>query len=133
MSSPHAPQGPRGRNVRTRPTPAGSRGSAQAGLYGTLLASAIGFAAAASIAGGIAWSSGCRGESPPGASADAPPRTSHLAAPTATARADVTTSGSTEPAPRAARDDAGAPPANDKPYTGPLLGALALQTPIYPT
>jgi len=104
---------------------AGSAGSSWA-------ASAIGFAAAGSIAGAIAWSSGCHGEPPPGASTDGPPRVSQLPAPppTTTAEARGVPSPSSVPQPEARTPQE---PASDKPYNGPLLGALAQQTPVFPT
>ncbi len=105
----------------------------------TLLGSVAGFVVAAGLAGGIAWASGCRSEAPPpGPSTDRPGRSSSLPAPppsAASARASATASVAA-PDPKdagasVAASDAGAPA--EKPYAGPLLGALALQTPIYPT
>ena len=105
----------------------------------TVLASALGFAAAASIAGVIAWASGCHGDSPPGASSDKPTRTNHLPAPPAPSAAPRASARVAAAAPVEARDagtdaDASAEIAEaEKPYTGPLLGALAVQTPVFPT
>jgi hypothetical protein len=110
----------------------------------TLLASGLGFAVAASLAGAVAWSSGCRGEPPPGASTDTKPsRVSPLPPPAPSANAPKANAKAASPASPVPLDtrDAGAPDAEataavvepEKPYTGPLLGALALQTPIYPT
>lgn len=100
----------------------------------TVVASAIGFGAAAAVAGVLLWSGGCSGEPPPGASTDRPPRVTYLPPPgssgTAAATATATATAHAEVAP-----DAGAaeePAAEEKPYTGPLLGALAIQTPVYP-
>ena len=101
----------------------------------TVLASAVGFGAAAAVAGVLLWSGGCSGEPPPGASTDKPPRVTYLPppgstiAPTATASATATATAQVAEA-----TDAGAeePAAEEKPYTGPLLGALAIQTPVYP-
>lgn len=101
----------------------------------TVLASAVGFGAAAAVAGVLLWSGGCGGEPPPGASTDKPPRVTYLPppgstiAPTATASATATATAQVAEA-----TDAGAeePAAEEKPYTGPLLGALAIQTPVYP-
>ncbi|MRG90576.1 L,D-transpeptidase family protein [Polyangium spumosum] len=104
------------------------------------MASAFGFAVAAGLAGAVAWASGCHGDAPPGASVDKPARASQLPAPPPT----------TPPAPRSSARVAAATPADaqdagvdaaadasvaeaEKPYTGPLLGALAVQTPVYPS
>jgi lipoprotein-anchoring transpeptidase ErfK/SrfK len=153
MKSPQAKgdgaRAPGGGNVRTGRAAMPSRGptakrtepAPDASAKGTVLGSVAGFVVAAGIAGAIAWASGCRGEAPPpGPSTDRPGRSSFLPAPpppsaTAKASASATTSiAAPEPkdagAPVAAAD-AGAPA--EKPYSGPLLGALALQTPIYAT
>jgi lipoprotein-anchoring transpeptidase ErfK/SrfK len=96
---------------------------AQAGS--SVVASVLGFAAAAAL-GGLVWSSGCRNEPPPGASTDVPSRVSSLPVPpTPTATASVADAKSAAPSPSAAPSAA--------PYTGPLLGALGLQTAVYPT
>lgn len=99
----------------------------------SVVASAIGFGAASAVAGVLLWSGGCGGEPPPGASTDRPSRVTYLpppvTAPPATASALASVQAVAEPA------DAGAPdaePEEEKPYTGPLLGALAIQTPVYP-
>lgn len=122
-----------------RPAPKREKEAPRTSTGSTLLASGLGFAVAASLAGAVAWSSGCRGEPPPGASTDKPSRVSPLPAPPSPS-AKATTSPATT-AVASAPLDAGAPdaeaqaaaPEPEKPYTGPLLGALALQTPIYPT
>jgi len=108
-----------------------------------VLASALGFAAAAGIAGAIVWASGCHGDAPPGASVDKPTRTNHLPAPPpTTASATPKSSARVASATPLDKADAGADAAIDasaaiaeaeKPYTGPLLGALAVQTPVFPT
>ena len=96
----------------------------------------LGFLAAAGIAGALAWSSGCQSESPPGPSTELPSRVSRLPAPAPLPSTSAVAS-PTSPTSRAIARDAGAPAAPEepaeKPYTGPLLGATALQTPIYPT
>lgn len=100
-----------------------------------VVASAIGFGAAAAVAGVLLWSGGCGGEPPPGASTERPPRVTYLpppgssAAPSAEPTASATAHAEEE-APDAGADAEAV--AEDKPYTGPLLGALALQTPVYP-
>jgi len=94
-----------------------------------VLASVLGFGAAAVIAGVLLWS-GCGGEPPPGASTDRPPRVTYLPPPTGS----VTAAPPTASVHVAEAPDAGADAeavADDKPYTGPLLGALAIQTPVY--
>ena len=106
----------------------------------TALASALGVVAAAGIAGVIAWASGCHGDAPPGASVDRPSRSNSLPAPppakTATAktqpRAGSAPSTAVAEAPDAGAAEPAAPAVEEKPYTGPLLGALAVQTPVYP-
>src|SRR5262245_52276651 len=97
------------------------------GGAGTIVAAgAFGFIVSATIAGGIAWSSGCRGEAPPAPATDLSERTTSLPAPPPASTSVV-----------AALPDGGTPheavAPDDKPYTGPLIGALAMQTPIYPT
>ncbi len=104
----------------------------------TMLASIVGFTLVASIAGLAMWASGCHGDAPPGASADKPTRTNHLPQPRAASPSASTHVASAVQAPAAV--DAGTDAATDAtaiaadpPYDGPLLGALAMQTPVYPT
>ncbi len=100
----------------------------------SVLASIVGFTAAAAIGGAVTWSSGCRNEPPPGPSVDLPPRASMLPAPSAhprTGSVPPAAPSSVAVAPSASPAASGAPAA-DKPYTGPLLGALMLQTVIFP-
>lgn len=115
------------------PPPSGGTGS-------TILASIVGFTLVASVAGAAVWASGCHGDAPPGPSADKPSRTNHLPvppraatppAPSASARV-ATAAPSVADAGTDAADDAAVAEA-EKPYTGPLLGALAMQTPVYAT
>ncbi len=102
------------------------------------VASVIGFAAAAVIGGAVAWSSGCRNEPPPGPSVDLPPRPGTLQAPATPPRqagaapAANDAPSATPGASASAVPSASAVAAADKPYTGPLLGALMLQTVIFP-
>ncbi len=105
----------------------------------TVLASALGFAVAAGLAGAVTWASGCHGDAPPGASVDRPTRTSQLPAPPPTTPAPKSSArvASATPDTRDAGADAegdarAAVVEAEKPYTGPLLGALAVQTPVYP-
>ena len=125
------------RNERRSPTTRPGRGGDAAprpSRAATVLASAVGFVVAAAGAGALAWGSGCGSEPPPGASSDEPPRSSYLPPPTATTRASAPV-----PSTSATTADAGAEPrdggaqAPEQPYNGPLLGALAMQTPVYPT
>ncbi|MCC6554346.1 MAG: L,D-transpeptidase family protein [Polyangiaceae bacterium] len=107
-------------------------GAARASLVST----AVGFVAAAALAGAAAWASGCHGEAPPGPSTEGPRRTASLPAPPppkAAAPASAAPQAVASGAP--AQTSGPAPEASDteKPYTGPLLGALAMQTPVYPT
>ena len=102
---------------------------------GTVLASAVGFGAAAALAGVVLWSGCGSSEPPPGASTERPARASYLPPPSGMVSAAPAPSGAASAAARADAADAGAPEpevADDKPYTGPLLGALAIQTPVYP-
>jgi len=99
----------------------------------------MGFTLVAGIAGVIFWASGCRGDAPPGASTDKPSRTNHLPQPQATTTTTPSASARVAVA-QAPAADAGADADSDAavaevepPYTGPLLGALAMQTPVYPT
>jgi lipoprotein-anchoring transpeptidase ErfK/SrfK len=108
------------------------RAPARAGRGGgTLVGSVLGFLIAGAAAGGAAlWAGGCSGDEPPGPSSEPTSRVTQRDAPSATPTASA--------AAVAEVRDAGAPPApsavpDDKPYTGPLLGAMALQTPVYPT
>lgn len=120
------------------PAPAPAPASAASS---TVVASVLGFTLVAGLASVIVWASGCRGDAPPGASADKPTRTNHLPQPKATAAAMPSASAqavATTPTTTAA--DAGTDADSDAavaqaepPYTGPLLGALAMQTPVYPT
>lgn len=96
-----------------------------------VLASAIGFGAAAAIAGIALWSGGCSGEPPPGASTESPSRASYLPPPSSSAIVPAPTATAVASAAADAGADA-AEVADDKPYAGPLLGALAIQTPVYP-
>ncbi|MFT3764250.1 MAG: L,D-transpeptidase [Minicystis sp.] len=91
----------------------------------------LGFLGAAALGGGVAYSSGCRNEPPPGPSVEVPPRVSSLPAPSGNARTTPasTTNAVASAAPTASASASAA--AADKPYTGPLLGALMLQTPIF--
>jgi hypothetical protein len=112
--------GPRPGAPAAAPAPAGS----------SALASVLGFAVAAVIGGAVTWSSGCRNEPPPGHSVEAPPRPSLLPAPTSRVRTPVAqTSASAAPSADPATSASAAAAA--APYTGPLLGGLLLQTPIF--
>ncbi|WP_437840752.1 L,D-transpeptidase family protein [Sorangium sp. So ce1153] len=129
-------------NVRTRdaskPQPAPDAGRPEGSVARTsLVSSALGFVAAAALAGAAAWASGCQGEAPPGPSTEGHPpreRTTSLPrpAPTSSARAAAPAEGP-KAAPSAAPSDAPEPPAPDKPYTGPLLGSIVPQAAVYPT
>jgi hypothetical protein len=107
----------------------------------TGVASVLGFVTVAAVGGAFAWSSGCGSEPPPGASAGDPTsRAATLAVPPKLPTAAPTGAAQPTPSASAVADaivDAGAADAAEEeveaPYTGPLLGALALQTPIYPT
>lgn len=137
------PRSPSAGNARIGRVPSpdrrGPEGPPRRGGNSTLLASGLGFVAAASIAGAVAWSSGCSGESPPAGSTDRPAR-SNTPQPVATAPSAPKPQPQPQPQPVADARDAGAPDAEappavpaEKPYNGPLLGATALQTPVYPT
>lgn len=151
MKSPQAKgdraKAPNAGNVRAQ-RPAPSRGpsakrqapvAAPRGRAGTAVGGLAGFLVVASVAGAIAWASGCRDDAPPGPSTERPGRSSLVLAPpppvsVASARPPAP-SASAAPGGRdagadASLEDAGAPAV--KPYSGPLLGALALQTAIYP-
>lgn len=100
----------------------------------------MGFTLVAGIAGVIFWASGCRGDAPPGASTDKPARTNHLPQPQATTTTTPSASARVAVAQTPTAADAGTDADSDAavaevepPYTGPLLGALAMQTPVYPT
>lgn len=121
---PHAPA----------PAPASSNAAS------TIVASVMGFTLVAGIAGVIFWASGCRGDAPPGASTDKPSRTNHLPQPQATTTTTPSASARVAVAQTPTAADAGTDAESDAavaevepPYTGPLLGALAMQTPVYPT
>lgn len=99
---------------------------------GSVAASALGFVLAAMAGGGIVWASGCGNGAPPGPSAEAtaratalpPPVTSAKHAPIASATALASAIASAAPSSSAQ--------AEDKPYNGPMLGALGLTTIVYP-
>jgi hypothetical protein len=96
-----------------------------------VVASVLGFAAAAAIGGAVVWQSSCHNEPPPGPSVDVPPRTSSLPAPSVKGTASPALPASATPVASGA-PVASAAPVADKPYTGPLLGGLMLQTVIFP-
>jgi hypothetical protein len=94
----------------------------------------MGFTVAAAVGGALAWQGGCRNEPPPGPSVDVPPRVSSLAPPTARARTSAAPSVASASSAAAATPSASgsaSAAAADKPYSGPLLGALMLQTVIF--
>ncbi len=130
---------PQERTPSKQPSAGAPTSSSAPTTTSTFVASALGFAVAAGIAGTIAWASGCHGDSPPGASVDKPGRTSHLPAPppASAAAAPAATPRSSAHVVADVRDagaDAESSVAEaEKPYTGPLLGALAVQTPVFPT
>lgn len=104
----------------SRPPPKASSG---------LAASLLGFTVVASVAGAVAWSTSCRSEAPPGPSADLPARGKSLPAPSA--RASAPPAAPLPSASAAPATSATAETPSDAPYTGPLLGALAVQTAVY--
>ncbi|WP_231511878.1 L,D-transpeptidase [Chondromyces apiculatus] len=128
-----------------RDEPASPPVDEKAAARSSLASSAVGFVVAAALAGAVAWASGCHGEAPPGPSAEEPRRTSAVPAPPRSTTVAVgPTAPSAASAPRevpSASSAASAAPSSAavavaeeaKPYTGPLLGAQALQTPVYPT
>ena len=92
-----------------------------------------GFVFAAVVGGAVAWGSGCRNEAPPGPSTDVSPRSNSLPTPpSATAKPSAVASAAPPPS---ASASAPAMSANgipiEKPYNGPLLGALGMQTAVY--
>ncbi|MBK8257153.1 MAG: L,D-transpeptidase [Polyangiaceae bacterium] len=122
-NSPHRKEGARRR----------SRSSKGWSSLSTGLATAVGFGAATAVAAMLLWSGGCGGEPPPGASTDKPARVSYLPPPGATSAVAAPSGAPTvAEVADAGAGDAEAAPDPDKPYTGPLLGALAIQTPVYP-
>ena len=91
-----------------------------------------GFIVAAVVGGAVAWASGCRNEAPPGPSTELPPRVNTLPAPPiATAKPPAVASVAPPASASAAVTSASGIPI-DKPYNGPLLGALGMQTAVYP-
>jgi hypothetical protein len=108
-----------------------ARARKEASRFPTVLASAAGFGAAAAVAGALLWSYGCSGEPPPGASTETPSRANYLPPPSASVAAPPPSASATAVASAAPSASAEAN-AEEKPYTGPLLGALAIQTPVYP-
>jgi hypothetical protein len=128
-----------GGNVRTgdaRPQPTGPAGRPEGEAARTsLVSSALGFVAAAAFAGAAAWASGCHGEPPPGPSTEGSASQRSLPAPPSLPPRSTTAARPPAEAPQASTSSSAAtaePPAPDKPYTGPLLGATTLQTPVYP-
>ena len=114
-------------SVPTRPPPRRPRSP--------YVAATLGFLAAATTAGAFVWAPGCKSQPPPGAtSTDAPAHSATLTpppvAPSAAPSPKVAESASVEEAPT---KDAGAIDAGEaeKPYSGPLLGALMPQTLVY--
>ena len=127
QKGPTEPRGARGAGA-SRERPAGGRKGAAAART-SLVSSAIGFVAAAALAGAAAWASGCHGDAPPGPSTEGPRRTTTLPPP-AVPRAPAASAAPAAPA-ETSGPSAGQADAPEKPYTGPLLGALAAQTPVY--
>ncbi len=133
--SPKIPQNSRIKERNARPR-AASKKAPLSGEPSGLIASVVGFALAAAVAGVFAWSSGCSGSATETTETTAAPTrvtqvTSnsalpHLAPPSPSAVPSAVASAESS-------EDAGAPeqPDADAPYTGPLLGALAVQTPVY--
>ncbi|HVY49870.1 MAG TPA: L,D-transpeptidase, partial [Minicystis sp.] len=116
---------PNRRDARA-PQPRPRAGAAQGS---GLAASAVGFLAVAAVGGAVAWASGCHNEAPPGPSSEMPSRPASLPPPVSSVAAAKR---GADPKRPAAAASASAAPAADAPYTGPLLGGLALQTMIYP-
>ena len=90
-----------------------------------------GFVVAAVVGGAVAWGSGCRNDAPPGPSSELPSRTSTLPTPpSATTKPSAAASAAPAPSASAPALSASGLPI-EKPYNGPLLGALGLQTAVY--
>ena len=91
-----------------------------------------GFVVAAVVGGAVAWASGCRNEPPPGKSTELPSsRVNSLPAPpVATPRPSAVASVAPPASASAPVASANGIPV-EKPYSGPLLGALGLQTAVY--
>ena len=90
-----------------------------------------GFIVAALVGGAVAWASGCRNEAPPGPSTELAPRPNSLPTPpTASAKTTVVASAAPPASASAPVTSASGIPI-EKPYNGPLLGALGLQTAVY--
>ncbi len=99
----------------------------------------LGFVLAAGGASAFLWSSACHksaDESTAGSSAPETSRADAVPAPSgAKPKATASASGAATSSAHASDGDAadaGAPATDDKPYDGPMLGAMAFQTPVYP-
>ncbi|MEP7125605.1 MAG: hypothetical protein ABJE95_32035, partial [Byssovorax sp.] len=105
--------------------PAPSRGGGGGAVVG-------GFIVAALVGGAVAWASGCRNEAPPGPSTEVGPHVNTLPTPplaSAIASAKPAIVAPSTSASTPAMSPSGLP--IEKPYNGPLLGALGLQTAVY--
>jgi hypothetical protein len=112
-----------GASKRT-PSPTGGGGGGGGAVVG-------GFIVAALVGGAVAWASGCRNEAPPGPSTELTSHTSSLPTPpTATAKPTAVASAAPPASASAPVTSASGIPI-EKPYNGPLLGALGLQTAVY--
>jgi hypothetical protein len=119
-------------NSRNTPRAAsgGDRAAKPAEPGSSVAASLVGFVVAALAAGAFAWASGCHGSDDGHAAESLPSRATELPAPVAPpARVEPTAPAPVTPAPSVSASAAA--PEDDKPYAGPLLGALAVQTPVY--
>jgi L,D-transpeptidase catalytic domain len=110
-----------GSGKRPPPPPSGGGGAVVAG-----------FVVAAIVGGAVAWASGCHNEAPPGPSTELPPPRVNSLPPPPVATAKPTAVAVVAP-PASAAAPATSPSGIpvEKPYSGPLLGALGLQTAVY--
>lgn len=106
-----------------RPPPSGGSGAV-----------VVGFVVAAIVGGAVAWASGCRNEPPPGPSTELSTRVNSLPAPPVVAATPTAKASAVAAAPSASAAAPLTTPSGipiDKPYNGPLLGALGLQTAVF--
>ena len=87
-----------------------------------------GFIVAALVGGAVAWASGCRNEAPPGPSTDLAPHRSSLPTPPIASAKPVASAAPLASASAPVTSASGIP--IEKPYNGPLLGALGMQTAV---
>jgi lipoprotein-anchoring transpeptidase ErfK/SrfK len=133
-NQPDAPTPPRNR-AKGEPTESSASSSSARGNLATILGALVGVAVGAGGIGAVTWANGCasRGDKPNGMLSSASPSSS-VAAPSFSVSTEVPAAPDDSNEPEVAEPDAPKKEAaEEKPWTGPWLGAMAQVTPVYPT